>query len=208
MEDRYKNTAFKILEQHYKNALELKPSNIEEHLPTLKKYAEECDYITEMGVDRVVSTYAFMMGKPKKMISYDINPTESFGISREYLKELGLRNGIDYTFIEADTTKIEIEETDLLFIDTEHNYLQLKTELLLHGNKARKYLIFHDTVTFAYTDSNAYGHYTNLKQIDDTDLEKYGLIPAIDEFINKNPHWVMHEHYPNNNGLIILKNYK
>jgi len=49
------------------------PSDINEHLPTLKKYAEECSHITEMGVRWVVSTYGLLMGKPKKMISYDIN---------------------------------------------------------------------------------------------------------------------------------------
>ncbi len=34
-------------------------SDINEHLPTLKRYAEKCDHITEMGVRSVVSTWAF-----------------------------------------------------------------------------------------------------------------------------------------------------
>ena len=48
-------------------------SDINENLPTLKRYAEECDHVTEMGVRTIVSTYALLMGKPKKMVSYDIN---------------------------------------------------------------------------------------------------------------------------------------
>ena len=40
-------------------------SDINEHLPTLKRYAEDCDHITEMGVRWLVSTIAFMMGQPK-----------------------------------------------------------------------------------------------------------------------------------------------
>lgn len=53
------------LEQKY-TELCVNPSDINEHLPTLKKYAEECDHITEMGVRGIVSTYALLMGKPKK----------------------------------------------------------------------------------------------------------------------------------------------
>ena len=49
--------------------------------------------------------------------------------------------GIDFSFHVADTRKIEIEETDLLFIDTEHNYEQIQKELELHGNKARKFIL-------------------------------------------------------------------
>lgn len=166
------------------------PSDINEHLPTLKRYAEECEHITEMGVRWVVSTYAFMMGKPKKLISYDLDPTEKFGISSKWLKELGNYNNIDFNFIIGDTLQIEIEETDLLFIDTWHVYEQLKKELELHGNKSRKYIIFHDTTTFGINgETKGYE----------------GLWPAIEEFIQNNPHWGIHERFTNNNGLTILK---
>jgi len=180
-------------------------SDINEHLPTLKKYSEECDHITEMGVRGAVSTYAFMMGKPKKLIGIDIESVERWGGDLNILKKVAKENNIEFEFILSDSVKIEIEETDLLFIDTEHNYLQLKTELIKHGNKAKKYLIFHDTVTFGYRDSNAYGHYVNLEVIDKDDNTKQGLIPAIEEFIKNNPHWTIYEHYKNNNGLMILK---
>ena len=65
-----------MLQQTY-DELCARPSDINEHLPTLKKYAKECEHITEMGVRWVVSTYALLMGKPKKLISYDINPIGS-----------------------------------------------------------------------------------------------------------------------------------
>ena len=67
----------KTLIECYNDALQLKPANINEHLETLKNYSAKCEHVTEMGVDRVVSTYAFMMGFPKKMISYDINSKNS-----------------------------------------------------------------------------------------------------------------------------------
>jgi hypothetical protein len=194
-----------LLEEKY-NLLLNGPGDIHEHLPVLKKYSEKCSHVTEFGVNFVVSTYAFMMGKPKKLISYDINPVESFGVDRNDLIDLGKQNGVDFSFIVADTTKIEIEETDLLFIDTEHNYLQLKTELYLHSKKVKKYIIFHDTVTYGHRDSNFYGHYINLSKIESGDEEKQGLIIAITEFLEKNKNWVILENLTNCNGLMVLKN--
>jgi len=179
----------KNLEEIY-NEKCLTYSDISEHLPTLKKYTEECEHVTEMGVRYVISTYAFMMGKPKKLISIDILPVENFGINREDLKKLALENGVEFNFIVGDTTKIEIEETDLLFIDTWHVYHQLIKELTLHGNKSRKYIILHDTTTFGeYGECN----------------EGEGLWKAVEEFLNLNSNWILEKKYTNNNGLTILK---
>jgi hypothetical protein len=174
-----------------KHIYELKcstPSDINEHLPTLKKYAEECDHITEMGVRWVVSTYALLMGKPKKMISYDINE-----IIWQPITEM-VKGDTNFEFRVANTLDLEIEETDLLFIDTLHNYNQLKGELELHGNKARKYIIFHDTTTFEWIGES----YENK-------MDEKGLWYAIEEFLETNPHWEILERFTNNNGLTILK---
>jgi hypothetical protein len=162
-------------------------SDINEHLPTLKKYTEECNHVTEMGVRWVVSTYAFMMGKPKKIISYDIESIEKWGTEKKFLVDLAKDNGIDFDFCIANTLNIEIEETDLLFIDTLHNYNQLKKELDLHGNKSNKYIIFHDTTTFEWDGES----YKGGKEV--------GLWPAIDDFLKENEHWVIHERFTNNN---------
>jgi hypothetical protein len=164
------------------------PSDINEHLPTLKKYAEECEHVTEMGVRWVVSTYALLMGKPKKMISYDINP-----VNWEWIKDL-VKEHTDFEFKVGDTTKIEIEETDLLFIDTWHVYDQLKIELEIHSNKAKKYIIMHDTTLFEYIGETIEG-----------ELVYQGLWPAIEEFLEDNNEWQLLERYENNNGLTILK---
>jgi hypothetical protein len=163
-------------------------SDINEHLPTLKKYAEECDHITEMGVRWVVSTYALLMGKPKKLISYDIN-----NIQWESIAEM-VKNDTDFEFKVANTLDLEIEKTDLLFIDTLHNYNQLKGELELHGSNAKKYIIFHDTTSFEWIGESYNGK-----------VDEIGLWPAIEEFLEANPHWELHERFTNNNGLTILK---
>lgn len=178
-----------IVEENY-NAKLKQNSDIVEHLPTLKRYSEECDHVTEMGVRRVVSTYAFMMGRPKKMISIDCEPIETYKIDRNWLKKIASDIGVDFEFIVGDTRKIEIEETDLLFIDTKHTYSQLKIELKLHADKAKKYIIFHDTTTFEWEGEHG--------------IDK-GLWPAIEEFLVDNKHWIIHERFTNNNGLTILK---
>lgn len=164
------------------------PSDINEHLPTLKKYAEECEHITEMGVRWVVSTYALLMGKPKKLISYDINP-----INSEPIQEM-VKGDTDFEFRVGDTTKIEIEDTDLLFIDTLHHYNQLKLELHLHSNRVKKYIIFHDTTTFEWIGESYEGK-----------MDEKGLWYAIEEFLEHNTGWEILERYTNNNGLTILK---
>jgi hypothetical protein len=192
------------LEELYKRNCST-PSDINEHLPTLKKYGEDCESITEMGVRSGVSTTAFIMSIPNKLLSIDIETMEKYGSDTNKFINFAKEKNVDYQFILGDTTKIEIDETDLLFIDTEHNYLQLKTELLLHGNKAKKYLIFHDTVTFGESDSNAYNNYQNLIEIDKGDKLKKGLNIAIEEFINNNPQWNIHEIFKNCCGLTILK---
>ena len=47
-------------------------SDINEHLETIREYTSKCNIVIEMGVRWVVTTWAFLYGNPKKMISYDI----------------------------------------------------------------------------------------------------------------------------------------
>lgn len=171
------------------NRLCEQPSDINEHLPTLMKYASECEHITEMGVRHVVSTFALLMGQPKVMISYDINPANGI----EAVIQWANAEGIDFDFQIGDTTELTIEGTDLLFIDTIHNYNQLKRELELHSDKVRKYLIFHDTTSFEWIGESYEGK-----------IDERGIWPAIEELIEGGI-WEVRERYTNNNGLTILK---
>jgi hypothetical protein len=177
-----------MVEEYY-NRLCNEKSDINEHLPTLKRYAEECEHVTEMGVRHVVSTFALLMGEPKKMISYDINNVSGI----EPLISWAYEKGNWFEFKVGDTTKIEIEETDLLFIDTLHNYNQLKSELRLHSNKAKKYIIFHDTTSFEWIGESYEGK-----------SDEKGIWYAIEELIEMGV-WEIKERYTNNNGLTILK---
>ncbi len=161
------------------------PSDINEHLPVLKRYASECKHITEMGVRGIVSTYALLAAKPMTLISYDIRYCDW-----EPLRDKAFP--IDFRFIQGDTREIIIEPTEMLFIDTLHNYDQLTKELKLHAPKVSKYIVFHDTTTYAYVGESYDG------------LSRLGLWVAIEEFLEKNREWSIKERLTNNNGLTIL----
>jgi hypothetical protein len=159
--------------------------DIYEHLPTLRRYATDCESIVELGVRTGASTRAFLSAKPKKLCSVDIIP-----MAREVSR---LNNVMDlstqWQYINNDDLKIDIPECDLLFIDTYHTYEQLIQEFKLHANKAKKYIILHDTYTWG-----EYGH-GGVK----------GLIYAVKEFLEGNSNWSIKEEFKNNNGLMVLE---
>jgi hypothetical protein len=118
----------KKIEEKY-TQLCMESSDINEHLPVLKRYAEECSHITEMGTRYVVSTWAFLFGKPNKLTCYDILIGLDMNIVNQRLSELeesAKEIGVDFTFTKGDVLALDIEETDLLFIDTYHEYNQIK----------------------------------------------------------------------------------
>jgi len=167
-----------------------KQSDINEHLPILKKYAEGCDFVVEMGVRWVVSTWALLAGNPKKMISYDTKPPSAYGVSIEEVYSAAKEANIDFEFILQDDLTVTLSNVDLLFIDTFHDYGQLIQELNLHHNGVNKYIALHDTTLFG-EKSQIPGN--------------RGLWYAVEEFLSNHPEWKVHERYTNNNGLTILK---
>jgi len=173
------------------------PSDINEHLPILKLYAQQCEHITEFGVREVVSTWGLLAGMPKTMVSYDLRSCPKI----EFAIDAAKREQIKLSFIQGDTSKINIENTDLLFIDTYHSYSHLLTELNLHASKVSKYIIMHDTKTFDHKSVSGDG----LSLSFDESVNK-GLKDAIEEFLINNTQWKIKEIYENNNGLTILEN--
>jgi len=156
-------------------------TDIVEHLQTLADISAKCNHITEMGVRNVVSTWAFAAGIPKggKLVSIDIVNPDPIERLQEVI-DFSKRKGFDFEFKLGDTTKMEIEETDMLFIDTIHEGPQLQKELDLHASKVRKYIVLHDTESC-----------------------KRELMPVIKKFIGKD--WGIRTAYSNNNGLMVLR---
>lgn len=176
----------KDLDELY-NKLVKTPSDINEHLPILKAYADNCDVITEMGVRSAVSTVALLKGRPYKLVSYDIVQCRIDHLSKMVEGE------IEFIFRIADSLKVDIDPTDMLFIDTLHNYTQLSQELKKHESKVKNWILLHDTTSFGkYGES-----YSGQKE--------EGIWKAVEEFLHENRNWVLEKRYTNNNGLTILR---
>jgi hypothetical protein len=190
-----------ILKKYYELSNTI--SDINEHLGTLKKYTEECDFVVEMGVRKIVSTWAFLAGNPKKMISLDLYHPIHFGGDLEEVQIAASEAGIDFQFIKHDSLTYNLDECDLLFLDTWHDFLQLKKELTRFHHKVKKYIILHDTVSFANVNEKNADEMGSLDYTV-TNLPK-GLWPAIEEFLFNNKNWIIWEKKPNNNGLTVLK---
>lgn len=163
------------IEDKYNQVLSAE-SSVKDHIPIFRQYASLCSHITELGTGEGFSTWAFLAGC-SMVVSIDI-------IKPQDIELLSL-----IEFIEADDLTIEINETDLLFIDTHHTYKQLIQELERHGNKSRKYIFLHDTNSYGLTGNDG----------------EEGILKAIGEFLNKNPQWVIKKIYYNCGGLTILQ---
>jgi hypothetical protein len=184
--------------------------DIREHLATLKAYASECDKVTELGVRWVVSTWAFMAAKPKSLNSFDLDHFSNYGVSADTLYEAAKDSGVEFVFHQENVlTTNNLKDTDLLFIDTLHSYKQLKMELYLHASKVKKYIIFHDVVSFGESDEGEVPYSDDWPE----DLKKYystlkdntGINLAIAEFLTANPEWRIADMYTNNNGLLVIR---
>jgi predicted O-methyltransferase YrrM len=155
-------------------------SDINEHLPVLAEYANECSHITEFGTRTGVSTWAWLVSKAKTIRCFDIDKEVENNLKIHQLAVKELDKDFTFTCVSTIADKLEIEETDLLFIDTDHTYDQCSKELKMHAHKVRKYLIFHDTATCS------------------------GVIKAVNEFLNNN-NWKIRKVLTNNNGLTVLE---
>jgi len=193
------------------NKLCKKKSDINEHLPTLHKYASECQSIIELGVRGVISTYAFVYGllnnnsSNKKILLNDIEPC-----NLTKLLQLTANLKIDLKYKWINNLDLEIEENyDLTFIDTWHVYGQLKRELEKFSKVTNKYIIMHDTTTDDYKGETIRKGLNAKEQSKKTGIPvneiNKGLMPAITEFLESNNNWKIREKFTNNNGLTILE---
>jgi hypothetical protein len=190
------------------------PSDINQHLPTLAKYAADCDSVIELGVRGCISSWAFCYGlinngkQTKKLILNDIEPCE-ISLLLEAAKSPDVGVDISFQWINDLEMCTDNLETDLTFIDTWHVYAQLKRELEKFSKITKKYIIMHDTVVDAIKGETIRLGLDAAKQSLETGypIEEInrGLVPAIHDFLQTNTDWVLFEHYENNNGLTILK---
>lgn len=155
------------------------PSDISEHAETLREYASRCTSVLEFGVRAGCSTGALMAGC-QNLTSCDIAEP-----SVTDLKGL-VKHG--WKFHKISSLELPPREVDMLFIDSKHQGQHLAWELHRHAGHVRKWIILHDTETFALCGDGGGD----------------GLKPVIDRFVENGP-WEVEKHYSNCNGLTILR---
>lgn len=159
-------------------------TDINLHLPLLFSLANKVQHVTEFGVRDGQSTRAFLAASCS-LRSYDLYKDDRVTPLFEVAESFNL----DKKYIIGNSIEIEIEPTDLLFIDTDHNYLQLKTELDKHHEKVSQYIVMHDTTTYGGPSQG----------------DHIGLLAAVLEFLAANRQWTVNYHSHQCNGLTVLE---
>lgn len=162
-----------------------KDESIRPHLKVFLGYGAKCKTITELGIDSACSTLAFIHSGCKKVYSYNVVLTEN----AKKVKQAAEKDGFFFKLSTKDNLKVKIKRTDMLFIDTDHWYGQIKAELAHHHKRVNKWIIMHDTETFGMV--NPFDG-------------RLGMKPAIYEFLEDHPEWKVKEHFVESHGLTVL----
>lgn len=165
-------------------------SDISEHLPMIAELAAQCSHVTEFGVRGGLSTTAILYGLSLR----GSGTLKSYDIEHHHAEIPELPRGVAWQFEKADTAKLsEIEPTDMLMLDSLHTAEHVAAELW-HAVNVSRYIVFHDTTTFAGAGQGDGG--------------AMGICPAIFNFLASAEgyrEWLVFRHNPNNNGLLVLK---
>eukprot|EP00933_Yihiella_yeosuensis_P070957 TRINITY_DN7912_c2_g1_i1.p1 TRINITY_DN7912_c2_g1~~TRINITY_DN7912_c2_g1_i1.p1 ORF type:complete len:330 (-),score=37.25 TRINITY_DN7912_c2_g1_i1:28-993(-) len=185
-------------------------TDISHHLQTLRVLASHCDSVTEVGVRSGVSSWAFLQGlvdrgvtAARTMTSIDLNYFEEAPLFEHFASQVGVR----FRFIQKNVLKLKLQPTCLLFLDTFHAYPQLKRELAKTNNVSR-YIVLHDTtVDGEHSECVRGNNCAEMQQMTGFDAKELelGLWPAIEEFLETNKDWELHQRFLFNNGLTVLR---
>lgn len=161
------------------------PSDVNEHLDILLRYASSCDVVVETGVEDGTTTAAFLQAAPRELHSFDIKRHPN--VTR--LEDLAKAEGQHFEFHEGDILKVDIPACDMWYVDDYHTYAHVKAELSRHSWKVRKYIFLHDTEMFYERGE---------------DGTVPGIWTAIAEFLREHPQWRICYHTDKLNGLTGL----
>ena len=186
------------------------PSDINEHIPYLRLLARECVSAVEIGVRTIIPTWGILKGlsespySPRSYLGIDLDypPAERL----ELAKRLAEENGIHFTFWRVNDLHIDLEPTDMLFIDAwkRHTYCHLMYELETFSPRIRRYICLHDT-SEPWGDQDDHEYKGDYSEYPSCDKNKKGLWQAVVDFLQNHPEWMLYDRYTNNHGLTILK---
>ena len=185
------------------------PSDINEHVQTLRLLAQECSSVVEIGLREMVSSWGILQGLSESQslapsyLGIDIHSPSLATLS--LAKRLAEEHNISFTFVQANDMDVDIETAEMLFIDSLHTYCHLTYELEKFSSKITKYIAMHDTSDpWGNADEHTYdGDYAEYPE--KYDRTKRGLWPAVEDFLKRHPEWTLFKRYLNNHGFTILK---
>jgi cephalosporin hydroxylase len=156
-------------------------SDINEHLPMLYYLAMQCTDIVEFGVRFGVSTLAFMAALLNRPGAWYSGVDLVLTSPAQGIVARAVEAGCHAKLYQDDSRHVDFTtDPDLLFIDSDHTYEQMRAELR-YADRVRKYLVMHDTLWA-------------------TDMNR-----AIEEFLAEHPEWVPVYKTGRNNGLTVLE---
>lgn len=193
-------------------------SDINEHLPTIYKYASECSSIVELGSgrtsDSLVTLAAGILNSKeakeseKRLYYFSVDPFLIGDILQMCcLEDINVKIRRQNIF-NIDMSIFNGKEVDMVFIDSDHFFAQTKLELEKFAPLTKKYIVLHDTWIDAQI-SSCVRMGQNVKEIaaryglKRIEIER-GIRPAVDKFLAANPQWKILEEFENNNGLIVI----
>ena len=154
------------------------PSDINEHLETLREYASQSRTVLELGTRADASTTALLAGQPERLVT-------AAWVHCDWRKLVAVRGRTDLVSIEADSRNQAASShvnIDLMFVNAEHSFRQVAEELAAHASRVQRWIIIHKTVSFP------------------------PVLEAIRVFLAKTPKlWKMKSHAANNNGLLVIE---
>ena len=176
----------KLFEYVKKGSKGFRDDSVKQHLNTFQEYASQCEVVTELGIDSANATLAFLNSGCKKLYSYNVVISPNALKVQQAAKE----DGVFFRHINKDSLSVKIKMTDMLYIDTDHWYGQIKAELEHHHKRVKRWILMHDTETFGLVNP-----FDN----------RPGMKAGIYEFLYAHPEWELLKHYENCHGLTILE---
>ena len=130
----------KLYETVKKGAKGFHIRSVKPHLDILTEYGAQCKSVTVLGIETGCSCVAFLASGCKKLAAYDANIHPNLSLVRQAAQH----DGIPFRLIQKDNLKAKLRRTDLLFIDTDHWYGQIKAELERHHGSVSRWILMHD----------------------------------------------------------------
>jgi hypothetical protein len=187
------------------------PSDINEHVSLLAACASNFPRFTVLG-NMNVGTFSVVAGLQSQMPPGSLRAIgwwmTLFTEARLLAPNVQIVHE-DIPFEDAWATRIfEAKACDILFIDGFHCYAQVQAELKQHAHAVTTAILLHDTSIDALTSEAVRCNMDLEDLVNRTGYSKkdltLGIWPAINEFIEESPDWVLLHRFTNNNGLTVL----